>query len=164
MPAVTTSLPCGYSGILCEATIAHDSSNDFTLTDLGRWETYAEGLSGESVTGIADVKIIVGQDDMRFFWSGGTSDARTNTSAAVRAAMNDESPGLGTFLRVEIADGSEVYDYVGTAWATAAHWSFDEDTSGNDITKHSTATAADYFDEARQAIIDHGATFRIVRK
>ena len=164
MVAVTTNLPCGYSGIFCEATVVHDSSNDFIMTDLGRWTTYGQSLSGESITGTADVKIILLQDDMRFFWSGGTGSARTNTSTAMAAEMNNASPGLGTFLRVEIADGSEVYDYVGTAWASAGYWNFDEDTSGNDITKHSDATAADYFDEARQAIIDHGAIFRIVRK
>lgn len=120
MVAVATTLPCGYSGIEAELSIAHSNNNTFTSTDLGRWESWLESLAGHTaITGPGNVVLILLSDVLRFFSAGGAATEREETATAAVAALGNTNAGIGLKCEIEIR-GGETYTFDGVGWTNIA--------------------------------------------
>jgi hypothetical protein len=177
MVAVATTLPCGYSGIEAELSIAHNSNNNFTSTDLGRWESWLESLAGHTaITGPGNTVLVLSSDVLRFFSAGGDVTERTETATAAAAALGNTNAGIGIKAEIEIR-GGETYTFDGVGWTNVAKSVSQQyfqlectDFGGEDDRpiRRSTGSRADAssssFDECRASAILSGAIVRIKRR
>lgn len=173
MVAVATTLPCGYSGIEAEITVAHNSGNTFTSTDLGRWEAWLESLADKDLTGPGNTVLIASSDVIRFFVNGGTIADRTATTDAAIVKLTNGNAGIGLLVEVEVTD-YETYTFDSTNWtnqnkgasqlyfqltATGDHKPIRRSTGSRDPVSSTSS-----FDECVNRLIAHGGIVRIKRR
>ena len=173
MVAVATTLPCAYSGIEAEISVAHDTGNVFTSTDLGRWEAWLESLANKDLTGPGNTVLIASGDVIRFFVDGGTLADRTATTDAAIVKVTNGNAGIGLQVEVEVTD-YETYTFDSTSWTNqnkgASQQYFQLTATGdNKPIRRSTGSRDDVsstscFDECVNRLIAHGGIVRIKRR
>ena len=174
MVAVATTLPCAYSGIEAELSIAHSSNNNFASTDLGRWESWLESLAGNTaITGPGNTVLILATDILRFFSAGGDVTERTETATAAVAALGNTNAGIGVQVEIEVR-GGETYTFDGANWSNTAKSAAQQyfqlecvDLGGDDdrpIRRSTGSRGGSCFDECRASAIVSGAIVRIKRR
>ena len=173
MVAVATTLPCAYSGIEAEITVAHSSGNVFTSTDLGRWEAWLESLANKDLTGPGNTVLIASSDIIRLFVDGGTLADRQATTDAAIVKITNGNAGIGILVEIEVTD-YETYTFDSTNWINqnkGVSQQYFQLSAGllNKPIRRSTGSrepvsSTSCFDECVTRLIAHGGIVRIKRR